>query len=258
MTSSNSPIVFHADAEHTGLRVTVVILLGVAVIILYFLINAAWSAMVPTLPDFSFIITCTSSIALGLVVIWGVEKGLKQVWHSGRSLILDESGISVQDEGIEYQLSWQGHLNLLYWQFLLDGYKRGGRERRVPKRWHCLALQVQEGENRVIVYTFMSPKHTTAFLESHSHGREPFHQINPAEVFSQAMDTAFYSVPSRPRKIPNEYLTGKDGSYWLAEQNRWWEGFELSAQEFEKFLNIVVMQKQNKTTEPKAEDSHNV
>jgi hypothetical protein len=98
---------------------------------------------------------------------------------------------------------------------------------------------MQEGENRVVVYCYTSPKLAEEFLDSH--GREQYHEISLAEVFSKAMKSNLLTVPSRPDKIPSEYLTGKDGLYWLAEQTRWRDGFELSLSDYETFLNTATL-----------------
>lgn len=232
------PIVLHADAEHGNLRTAVVVLLAVVIVVIFLLLNAIWPAIAPAgLVDFSFVITCTSAIFLGVVAVWGIEKGLKQVWHSGRSLSINESSILIEDEELSFKLHWDGHINLLHWRFVLKGYKRGGRERRVPENWVCLATQMQEGAERVVVYCYTSPKLAEEFLDVY--GREQYHEINLAEVFSKAMKSNLLSIPSRPDKIPNEYLTGKDGLYWLAEQTRWRDGFELSLSDYETFLKSV-------------------
>jgi len=239
MTEENQyPIVLHADEEHVGLRTAVVLILLGVILVIFLLLNAIWPAIAPAgLIEFSFVITCAGSLILGVIAVWGIEQWLKQVWHSGRSLVIDKTGIIAKDESDSYRLNWDGHHNLLQWRFELKGYKRGGRERRVPEKWVCLATQIQEGENRLIVFCYVSPKKADEFLVGHT--REKYHQINPSEVFASAMDTNILSSPSRPNKIPNEYLTGKDGLYWLAEQNRWHDGFELSFQNYETFLEAL-------------------
>ena len=236
--ATDYPIILHADEEHGSLRTAVVFILLVVIVLLFFLLNAIWPMIAPAaLIDFTFVIICTSSIILGVFATWGIEKGLKQVWHSGRYLAIDETGIAVHDEAETYRLNWDGHKNLLFWRFGLKGYKRGGRERRVPEKWVCLSTQIQEGAHRFIVYCYISPKKADEFLAED--GRDQYFEINPAEVFASAMSTNRFSMPSRPNKIPNEYLTGKDGAYWLAEQTRWRDGFELSLSHYETFVDML-------------------
>lgn len=234
------PVILHADQEHGGIRLVVVILLGAGVLFFFFLLNALLSALSPGgLPDFSFPFTCTAAIVLALAAVWGIEQGLKRVWRSGRSLVLDEAGIQVIDGDLPaFTLSWAGQMRQMYWLFTLQGYKRGGRERRVPEKWLCLALQLQEEEKRVIVHTYLSPKQARALIEKH--GRADFHEIFPTQVYPAEGRARYFSIPGRPDKIPATVLAGKDGKYWLAEQRRWQEGFELTAPDFETLISMVI------------------
>jgi hypothetical protein len=237
-----SPIVLHADQEHGRLRAAVLFLLLLAIFLLYFLLRALWLALAPArVADVAFIVACPSAIVLALVAMWGVERGLKRVWHSGRSITLDNTGIHVQDgERPDYTLNWDGHLNDLYWSFVLAGYKRGGRERRLPEKWVCLAAQVQEEENRLVVYTYLAPKEAEQWLKGN--GRPAFHPILPQDLYGDDIRTRYFSLPNRPDKIPADLLAGKDGKFWLAEQRRWAEGFELTLPDFETFISIVNSQ----------------
>lgn len=243
MTSSSSGIVLHADQEHSGVRTAVLLLLFVFIITFFILFNTIWPTVAPRrLVDFTFIIACSGSLVLALAAVWIIEQGLKRVWHSGRVLTLDENGIQVQDMDLPtYNLSWHGNMNQLYWRFILKGYKRGGRERRVPEKWVCLAMQVQEGENRVIVYTYVTPQKAEEVMVQHGHVH--FHEIYPADVYATDARSRYLSMPSRPEKIPADVLAGKDGKQWLAEQRRWLEGFELTPQDFEKFLMTVISER---------------
>lgn len=234
------PVVFHADQEHTGLRAAVLLLLIGCTFIFFLLLNSLWPQIAPRrLVDFTFLIACAGSLVLGLAAVWGMEKGLKRIWHSGRTITLNEQGIQVQDGDLPpYTLSWQGNITQLFWRFTLKGYKRGGRERRVPEKWICLAVQVQEGEERVIIYTYSSLKQVEEMMARH--GRVPFQEVFPAEVYATDARSRYLSAPSRPDKIPAEVLAGKDGKYWLAEQRRWLEGFELTHEDFEQFISTVT------------------
>ncbi|MBE7531290.1 MAG: hypothetical protein HND44_18305 [Chloroflexi bacterium] len=236
----SSPIVLHADQEHGGLRLTVIVLVFVFTILFFTLLNTLWPQIAPPrLVDFAFIIACSSSLGLALVAVWGIEQGLKRVWHSGRVVTLNEDGIVVQDvDAPPFALNWQGNMNQLYWRFTLKGYKRGGRERRVPEKWICLAVQVREGENQVITYTYAAPQKAEELMTRH--GRAHFNEIYPANVYAGDGRNRYLSLPSRPAKIPADILAGKDGKQWLAEQRRWVEGFELTNQDFEEFISAVI------------------
>ncbi|MCL4263072.1 MAG: hypothetical protein KJ069_07645 [Anaerolineae bacterium] len=242
ITITPSPIVLHADQEHSGLRMVIIIALFAGVIFFFLLLNTFWPQIAPPqLVDFTSIIACFGSLVLALVAVWGIEQGLKRVWHSGRLLTLDGEGILVQDIDLPpYTLNWSGNMNQLYWRFTLKGYKRGGRERRVPEKWICLAVQVREGENQLITYTYIAPKQADQLMARH--GRAHFHEIHPADVYATDARSRYLSLPSRPEKIPADILAGKDGKQWLAEQRRWLEGFELSPRDFETFISTIIGQ----------------
>lgn len=236
----SAPIVLHADQEHVGLRLTVILLLFMLTILFFVLLNTLWPRLAPPgLADFAFVVACSSSLFLALAAVWGIEQGLKRIWHSGRLLTLNKDGILVQDLDIPpYTLNWNGNMNQLYWRFTLKGYKRGGRERRVPEKWMCLAIQVREGENQLITYTYVAPKKAEEMMAHH--GRAHFDEIYPADVYAGDGRNRYLSLPSRPEKIPADILAGKDGKQWLAEQRRWVEGFELTNQDFETFISTVI------------------
>lgn len=234
-----SPVTLHADPEHGGLRAAVIFLLVGSIPLLYFLLRGLWLWLSDgNAPTYMGLIVCPGAVILGMAAVWGMEQGLKKVWHSGRAVVLTDDGIVTQEqETAVSRLDWDGHVNTLLWRFVLKDYKRGGRERRVPEKWVCLAAQVQEGEGRVIVYTYVSPKKVKPLLVRD--GRDLFHEIFPGEVYAATVESGYFSMPGRPDKIPAEVLAGKEGKYWLAEQRRWKEGFELMAQDFETFIDTV-------------------
>ncbi len=232
------PILLRADQEHGGIRTAVLVLLFVTIILLYVLIRVVWSTLSPDgLPDFSFIITCTLSLVLGLAIVYGIEQLLKIYWPSGRALLIDEATIQTKNEVEEsITIRWAHKPFQQSWWFNLKGFQRGGRERRVPKDWICVATQIQEADKRIIVYAYLSQKKAARYTED----RKQFQQIYPAEVYKSGFKTRI-NLPSRPN-IPASVLAGKDGKYWQAERNRWVHGYELSAKDFEKFMNIVESQ----------------
>ena len=239
MTAMNtSPTVFRADQEHSGIRTAVMVLLLVTIIVLYMGIRAVWSALSPDgLPDFSFLINCTLSLVLGLAIVYGIEQLLKLYWPSGRALIVDDATIQTQSKIEEsVVIKWAHQPYNQSWWFNLKGFQRGGRERRVPKDWVCVATQLQEADKRIIAYAYLPQKKAARYTEDNRR----FHQIYPAEVYKSGFRSRV-NLPSRP-EIPSAVLAGKDGKYWQAERNRWVYGYELSAKDFEKFMNIVESQ----------------
>lgn len=106
----------------------------------------------------------------------------------------------------------------------------------MAKDWLCFCCQVQQDENRFIVYTFAPPTQTAVYTPTHP---LRFQKINPVEVYD-ASENGRFAPPTRPDTIPSEILNSKNGRYWLAEQRRWREGLELTRQDFETFLQYLA------------------
>jgi len=236
--SAPNPLVLHAEQEHPRLRFVVVLALLAVYAVCFVAIRSLIGFAPGELPSFAISLSCLLSLPLALVLVWLLEKWLKTVWPSGYNLVLADDRLQVnQPELDSLTFSWAMPLDLLTWYFSLQGYKRGGPERRVPANWLCLACQVQQEESRLIVFTYAAPAKAEVYLD----GRAPvikFHKINPVEVYSSTLSSRF-QPPSRPNVIPTQVLNGKDGRFWLAEQRRWQEGLELPLKEFETFLNYL-------------------
>jgi hypothetical protein len=244
MTLSNqTPITLHVDQEHGGIRAVVFVLLFLGFWLGYWLISMLIRSFGPrSIQDFTTLISCVGGIPVGLGLIWLVEQGLKRVWYSGSNITLDEQGIHVQTrEGTEQHFTWAATLTHTNWFFRLSGYSRGGRERRVPNNWLCLAIQTQQEDERLVVFTFMPPKEAAAWTEQHP-STDSFHQIFPADVYSTSVRSRM-GPPARP-ELSTEVLRGKHGRYWLAERRRWAEGLELSRQDFATFMRFVQSHRQ--------------
>ena len=235
---TSSATVLHADQEHGGLRAAVIVLMLLGIILGYFLISALLRAITGEAPDYGFVFACGGAILVGVAVAWITEQVMKRVWPSGRRLVLDETGIRASDIGeTEQALTWSENLTSIHWFFRLSGYPRGGRERRVPKNWLCLATQLQQDEERLVIYTYMPSGRAAGWTENNHKAAPHFQRIFPVEVY----DTSFrarFGPPARP-ELPARVLTGKHGKYWLAERRRWNEGFELPPREYAIFLDFV-------------------
>jgi hypothetical protein len=229
-----SSVVLHADPEHGGLRTAVTALLAVALILSYWIVYAIFRSLPGDLPDYTIFLSCIGAVAISLAVAYVGERVMKQTWHSGRSVTLNEQGIQARnEEGKEQYFTWGDNLSYVFWFFHLRGYPRGGRERRVQNNWVCLACQVQQEERRLTIYTYVPPKKAAAWTaDSHK-----FHEIHPATLYDKSFRNRI-GPPVRP-DIPAAFLSGKDGKYWLAERRRWTDGYELIPQDFETFVKFI-------------------
>jgi hypothetical protein len=234
--TKTTPVTLYAEQEHAGIRAIVVLSIIVSYIFCFWLINTLGQLLPERIASLGFVLACLLSAPFAVGITWVLERWLKQVWHSGYKLTLQNDGFTVtqpETGQMVFNLD-QNYLNL-NWYFKLAGYKKGGRERRVPEKWLCLCCQVQQDEDRVIVYTFAPPKKTAVYQENESLS---FEKLRPIDIYETHYKNRF-SPPSRPNKLPPEVISGKNGRYWLAEQRRWQEGLELTFDDFETFLAFL-------------------
>lgn len=243
--AAKSPVVLHADQEHGGIRVAIFILLFLALFVGFQLIVWLLEAFAPAnLVDYTTFLACAGAFPFALLIIWGAEKILKRYWHSGLRFILDENGLTVDDRRDKKRSAnnppdppafmWSQNLTFLKWYFKLAGYPRGGRERRVPAKWLCLAAELLQEDSRLNVFTFMPPDEAAKWIDDPHHG---FQRINQAELYQNSIRSRV-GPPSRPT-LPNELLHSKEGRYWLAERRRWQFGIELSPEDFVTLLKFA-------------------
>ena len=228
----------------TAVLVLIVFLVWLSYAIIHWLIQQAGGH---TVSDYATFLSCLFALPLGVGLVWLVEMQLKRVWHSGNSVSLDSNRILLRTkEGAQVQFQLNGDLAVTLWYFTLGKYPRVGNERRVKKQWYCLACQLQQDEERLVVYGFFPPKELADLIESADFVKSEtsdnfapqaeFHEIKPDDLYSNKRGLS--RMPVRP-DIPLEVLRGKDGRYWLAERRRWNEGFELTVQDFKTFMSFI-------------------
>jgi hypothetical protein len=235
MTSS-SPTILYADQEHDRLRTAVVFVIILGMYIGYQIMRGIFG-LVGNTADYIYVLSCAGGLPIGLGISWVAEQGLKRFWHSGNRVHIDEMGLQLQTRSGEDQLiEWNHHVGVTNWYFQLAGYVRGGRERRVPTKWYCLASQIRQEDQRVIIFTYLSPRKASTWLAEGS-GESGFYEIKPHDIYTSTLRDRFLA-PARP-EIPKQILAGKDGSYWLAERRRWTEGVELTPQDFATYMSYL-------------------
>lgn len=238
----------HLDPDHIGLRLVVLLTLFVSGMLGFATIRELLRLSNGRLPDYTFIVSCAGAIPIALVSIWVVEIVLKRIWHSGRRIELDETGIAFvdkEDEAISFD--WQDNLSIRQWTFDLAGYTRVGQERQMPKRWVCLSTELFDENASIIVYTFLSRRASLDYLE----GPLPYQEINPRLVYETSLQSRL-GPPKRPI-IPDEVLMGKNGRYWAAEQRRWQDGHQLTQADYKTFIHFIsqyVVSPQQSSTGP--------
>lgn len=230
------PTILHADQEHNRLRTAVIFIIIASVYVGYQVMRGIFGLAGNT-ADYIYVLSCVGGLPIGLGLSWLVEQGLKRIWPSGNNIALDENGLQLQTrDGQAQTIEWGHHVAVTNWHFQLSGYMRGGRERRVPSNWLCLASQLRQEDERIVVYTYLSPKKAAAWL-ANDKSEAAFHEIKASDIYTSSLRDRFVA-PARP-DIPKQVLAGKDGSYWLAERRRWKYGVELTPQDFATFMNYL-------------------
>jgi hypothetical protein len=224
--------VLRADPEHAGLRATIIVVLLVAVWLAFLLLRELLTSFLPEIGS-PAILACLGAIPVALVISAGIEALLKRGWGSGRQLVIETQSLALQRAGVDQViLRWDEPLSDVWWHFRVAGYPRGGRERRIPDRWHCVAGQLQQDGQRIVAFAFVSPSRLEALKGSHS-----LYTLDPKDVYESSMRRRLEG-PARP-ELPAEVIAGESGRFWLAERNRWQQGVELLPDDFETLLRTV-------------------
>ncbi len=227
MVDENSyPLTLYADQEHERLRTAVVFLLFFLTLIIFIVSRVTYGSVSGTIASYSFALSCITSLALALAVAWAAERYLKTIWRSGDSVTITADSIVVASNNQpDIIVSCQVKLVRFDYYFHLKNPTRTGRERRVSGDAVCLASEVVQGNEQFILYAYMPSKVEAKWMD-------PFRELNPNLIDDKGEQKAFV----RTRAVPVELLRGKDGRYWLAEQHRWKTGMELTAEDFEIFM----------------------
>lgn len=224
--------VFHLDPEHSGVRLAVILILLVSLVVAFVAINYLLRVTAPDL-NTTVILACLGALPVSLLFSAIGEWYLKRNWHSGRKLIVEPERITLQfPDGGNKQINRHKKMNQLWWRVPLAGYARGGRERRIPATWSCVAAQLQQDETRVVAYCFARPKRLEEWLN-----RYEFARLYPDDVYKTSFRSRL-GAPGRP-ELPADVIAGPKGQFWLAERNRWRFGVELTEDDFEELLNLV-------------------
>ena len=232
----SSSIILYADQEHERLRTAVIFVVIITILLGYQIMRSIF-ALAGNASDYIYILSCVGGLPIGLALSWFIEQGLKRVWPSGNSITLNENSLELQtNDGYQQMVEWDHHIVVTNWYFQLSGYMRGGRERRIPNKWLCLASQLRQEEERVIIFTYLSPTKAADWLAD-TKSNIAFHEIKASDIYTSKLRDRF-SLPARP-EIPKEILAGKDGIFWLAERRRWQEGVELTPQDFGTYLGYL-------------------
>ena len=159
------------------------------------------------------------ALPIAAVMLFGgsyvVEAALKQVMPSRRAATLDDDALVVSDARRKppqlVAINWAQTVNVLAWRFEVR------RRTRVPKGWFCMAVQLLQDEQSVILYSFFEPKAADA-LPGYHH----FVRLRPRKETESNQDLAAVAEQRRLLKLEDE---------------RWDDGAELHRKDFAAVLD---------------------
>ncbi len=229
-------IILRADKEHKGIEVLVPLCMFFSGILFFLLIDSV--VLRPMLDGtdwdgFRGLFRVVLSVILGVLIGAVLELLLKRVWPSGRFLRVDAEGVpAVAKAQTTVRIDWDKRVNLLRWRFLMTGYSRGGRERRVTNGHLMMAVRLLQDEKEIIAHCYFSAKQAQ---QTPGYGR--FVGIDMAALFDKGILKRL-GRPGRPM-IGKELLAGQQRQVWLAEKTRWALGFELEPADFSTFVEAL-------------------
>ena len=166
--------ILHANPEHGGLRIAVILTIVAGLIGGFLLIRLllGWFAQDSLLMEFATVISCMGAIPIALGIAWAVEEYLKKTWSSGLEIELGENalrfagGLKENSQRDVRTFALDQRVNLTNWYFKLKGYSKAGRERRVSDKWYCLASQIQQNGERLITFSYLPPDKAQVWIEN--------------------------------------------------------------------------------------------
>ncbi len=228
-TYSAQQTTLHADREHSGIQLTMPLIILAAWVGVFFLIDPL---LLEPLSDggdlggYLCIVRIVLTIVVGLAIGELVESLLKRVWSSGRQLCLDADGLTIAEKDkSSRRIQWGKRVNTLLWQYPMRGYPRGGRERRIPASHSLYACRLLQDEVAVVAYSFLAPRHQRGLVEPAHFAELDMSHLREPGVLKR------FSPLERP-EVPPALLTGKHGQLWAAEKERWQVGFELDPADY--------------------------
>ncbi len=242
--SPTDSILLRADPEHGGIRMAAILTMIFGLIGGYLLIRVLLEifAQGSILLEFTTVLSCAGAVPIALLSAWLVEQYLKKTWSSGLEFELSgdevhfEGGTTINGEADVRALDLGERINFTRWFFELDGYPKAGRERLVAKDWLCVACQMQQDDERIIVFTYAPPETAEGWVNKRALD-DAYHQISLAALYSESGKRRI--GPSTRPALPADWLTGPDGRYWIAERRRWQEGLELTATDYATMMAYI-------------------
>jgi hypothetical protein len=205
-------VTFQVDPEHGAKRLTIVATFVCGWILGFAILNTL-------IPGSGLnIIAVLGGFAVTAAATWVAERILRQRWPSGRTVEVREDIIETRKSGVVQQhIDGSKHVNVLLWRFKIR------RRSRVPKGWFVVACGLEQENNYLSVYTFMSPE-----------------QVNPPQIGNRFK--TLLGVKEAQGNNQDLRLAGEQRRLRMAEEQRWMHGAEMSNADFEAYLTQLQKQ----------------
>ncbi len=203
--SLSDKLVISLDKEHAALRLTIILSFIASWVILFFVLSRV-------IADAGFDLLAVIIAFAGAYLFTALlERYLKGRWQSGRVIEVDADGIRMKRKGtLEGEILSEDPASILLWRFTVT------KRARVPKGHSVFACAVYFEDTFLPVYTFLSPKQVETF---------------------EATDRFSKLASSKPVAGEREdlRLAGEQRRLREAENHRWSQGGEMSADDFLTF-----------------------
>jgi hypothetical protein len=214
--NQNPPVKIAVDNEHGALRFVIVIIFIIGWLISYIVLNTA-------IPNEGLnLIAIIISFGITALITQQIEKALKKRWPSGRTVQIDQHTIKIVDkDGKQQSIDGDKQVNIHMWRFTIK------RRSRVPKGWFMLACALEQDDAYLPVYTFMSP--------------EQFDTLKNNSRFTTLVSQK-EANKSTGLGQTDLRLAGEQRRLHTAENARWMNGAEMSAEDFQNFIKQLQIQ----------------
>lgn len=205
--------IFSVDAEHGGLRISIVFIFVAIWLGLFVVLNSLISS------EGVNILAIIVSFAATALITQQIERLLKTRWPSGRAVEVQPDQIRiVKRNQIQHEINPEQRVNVLLWRFKI------ARRSRVPKGWFMVACALEQEDHYIPVYTFMSP--------------DEFDKLNATPHFPLLQSKKELEKEGRE----NMRLAGEQRRLHIAENIRWMEGAEMTTDDFKQFITRLQEQ----------------
>lgn len=152
-------------------------------------------------------------VAVGVMLV--TENILKNVWKSDRQLVVEDARLAFEFGGKEVRaINPEGQINVTAWRFATK------RRSRVPKGWYMVAINFEQDDVYLPVFTLMSP--------------DAFEELDFKEMF--------FELTGSRRDLEKEQdlrLAGKKRRILMAETARGIDGAEMLNEDFVRFIPFM-------------------